>query len=197
MNVTLPRKDLRNAAWVTITTPLQHDELTRYCRRIERLYRVNPYLTITSWRQVAANSFQVEWENHSTRPAQKGTAQFSRHDNGNEIQLRYAGGIKDSTYFVIQPCIQGSQLTIIDDYGQSDDRVSQSVDRSLSAWANSLTRFFRAYRFIQKFPLAERIVDRFWLPLNPAGKRIVTILFMIAAIETVLLLLFVALMVFL
>lgn len=192
MSKTPPRSGLENAAWVTIPTKLSVDVLLEFCSNVERLYRLNPYLKIFSWRALSKNTIKADWENHSMAVEARTTTQFEIKHSNNEIQLKYLSGIKQTTYLIIDVTRSGSQLTIIDDYG--DSKISTKVDKSLNAWGQSLKRFFDHYVCLHQIPFAKTIIDRYWIQFSPFTRRISYILVVLAAIELIALLLFMLLM---
>lgn len=190
-----PPLDLKNAAWVTIPTRLPAAELFSACHNVERLFRLNPYLRIFSWRALSKNRFEAEWENYSNEQTIKIATGIEVAQLDNELQLKYAAGIKRKTYFRIeQPqSTNGSLLMIIDDYGDSSQSDIQQVDKSLSAWGQAAEKFFARYYYLRHIPCADKLIDRFWIRLSPSGRRIAYILIVITAIELIALLLFVVL----
>ncbi len=191
-----PRQDLENAAWVTIPTRLTPKQLIDFCSPVERLYRLNPYLKIYSWQQLEDKSWNVDWENFSAEQPQRNLIQITVKRFENEWQIYYRSGMKRKSLVIVEPDDAGSKLTIVDDYGDSDDRDAKYVDRSLHGWAQALKRFFDRYVYLQHIPLMKSIIDRFWIRLNPMGRRITYILLVITAVEFIVLFLFVLLLVF-
>ena len=188
-----PRQDLENAAWVTIPTRLSPNRLLDFCSSVDRLYRLNPYLKIHSWKCDKDCFCEAEWENSSMEPPQKLSFKFTVQRLENEWQINYQSGIKRKSLLIVEPDGSGSTLTIVDDYGSSGDREAAHVDRSLHGWGQALRRFFAGYAWLQQIPLMPSVIDRFWIRQTPTGRRITYILLVITAIELVLLLLFVLL----
>ena len=193
MNKEFSPRNLKNAAWVVIPTRLTTAVLFNFCRDIERVFRLNPYLKIISWRERNANKYEIELENYSNEQVIEVSAQIKVEELQNELQLNYSSGIKNKTYFIVEETDRGAQLMIVDDYGESNQQVVEQVDKSLSAWGNALERFFAAYKLVRHFPWADKIINRWWIRLNPSGRRIIYILMVITAIELLALLLFVIL----
>ena len=187
-----PRSGLDNAAWITISTKLSADSLLEFCSDVERLYRLNPFLRIFSWQTLGKNKIQADWENQSMAMDSRTTTQFEMAYTNNEIQLKYLSGIKLATYLIIDATHNGSQLTIIDDYG--DSKKNTDVDKSLTAWGRSLKRFFDHYAYLHHIPFAKTIIDRYWIQFSPFTRRISYILVALTVIELIALLLFVLLL---
>ena len=186
-----PKQGLDNAAWVTITTKLSVPSLVVFCSNIEQVIRINPYLKIISWRRIDENNFQVDWENHSNELVEKTRTEFEVQQLENEICINYPTGIKNKTYFIIESTNDGSQLTIVDDYGNQDD--ASRVDKSLNTWAQALKKFFDYYKYLQHIPFAKKLISRFWVRLSPMARRISYILIVITAVEIIALFAFVLL----
>ena len=192
---TPPRSGIDNAAWVTIPTKLSADNLLEFCSNVENLYRLNPYIKILSWHAYSRDTVHVDWENHSKDASIRCTTQFELAHTSNEIQQTYLSGNKRITSFIIESNKNGAQLTIIDDYG--DSKETGSVDKSLSAWGQSLKRFFDHYLYLRHIPFAKSIIERYWIRLSPFARRVSYILVVLAFVELVALLLFVLLLRFL
>ncbi len=193
MNKDLSLRNFKNAAWVVIPTRLPVETLFNFCLEIERVFRLNPYLKIIAWREKNREIFELELENYSSEQVLKVSTQIEVDKLQNELQLSYSNGIKTKTYFIVEKTDQGAQLTIVDDYGESDQQLVEQVDKSLSAWGSALERFFAGYRLLRHLPWADKLINYWWIRLNPSGRRIVYILMVITAIELIALLLFVIL----
>ena len=73
-----------DAAWVAIEVPIAPEKLRAFCRDLERLYRINPYLEIRAW-----------------KPAPHGAVTAFRNlSNGREYALELRVG--DKTYQLTQ-----------------------------------------------------------------------------------------------
>ena len=185
--------ELKNAAWVVIPTRLSPNALFKFCSNIEHVFRLNPYLKIISWSRTNADNYAAEWENYSNEQVVKTSTEIKKTQTKNELLLNYSSGIKVRTYFIIEECSEGAKLTILDDYGDSGQQAVQLVDKSLSVWGQALEKFFAGYRWLHHVPLADRIINRWWIRLSPSGRRIVYILLVITLVEIAALLLLVTL----
>ena len=153
MHEPAPPYNLKNAAWVVVPTRLPPQALLSFCRDVERLFRLNPFLKITAWHQQNKSDYSIEWENHSNvRPIYLST-QLKLEVADNALQLRYSTGIKDKTHFIVEQAERGSRLIIVDDYGDSDQRDVEQVDKSLTAWGRTLASFFAGYRMLKTHAL--------------------------------------------
>ena len=153
MNKDSPPRNFENAAWVVIPTRLTATILFNFCMNIERVFRLNPYLKITTWCEINTNNYEVELENYSSEQVLKLSTQIKVEKLQNELQLSYSAGIKNKTYFIIEETNRGAQLMIIDDYGESGQKDVGQVDKSLSEWGSALERFFAGYRIVRQLPM--------------------------------------------
>lgn len=175
-----------DAAWVAVETPLGPAELAVFCRDVERLYRINPYLEFRAWHAEPDGA----------------TATFRNLSNGRDCALRltiedasasgftvrYDRGIKRATRFAIDPLPEGrSRLTITDDYtGAGTDADLGEVDRSLRAWGVALKAYLQREARWGRYPLWRWYMRRVWVPMKPAARRITFIILMIALAEVAL-----------
>ena len=195
MDEPLPRSDLTDAAWIKIVTRLDPQVLLDFCYNLERLYRLNPYLSIEYWMMPARNLIKAKWRNSSTPAEFTLESEIQVTYRQNEIRLCYCSGLKKETSLIIEPHEQGSSLTVIDDYSSRADRKDSSnlpeqVDRSLQAWGAALKSFLFHYNYLRKIPGIECVIDRFWVRLSPMARRITYLLVVITVFELVLLLVF-------
>ncbi|HEX9183251.1 MAG TPA: hypothetical protein VF876_08335 [Burkholderiales bacterium] len=168
-----------DAAWVVLETPLAPDALAAFCRDLERLYRINPFLEFASWAQEGPDRFHAEVLNHSNgvRAAMRG--RVTRAADG-ALRVEYEEGVKRSTRFDIQPAPAGSRLTITDEYGPAGEAQASTVDRSLHAWGVALKSHLERDRRWGWLPLYRWAVERVWLPMKPSARRITFLVLVIA-----------------
>lgn len=189
-----PIENLTNAAWIKIPTKLAVNDLSEFCSHLERLFRLNPYLQIELWQPKSLSLTEVKWENHSNTETFTVETTMQALKNKNEIEINYSKGIKQKTFFIIEPFEQDSALLIVDDYGDSEPDKLGGVDKSLQAWGVSLERFFKHYALLKKIPGIDIVIDRFWIRLSPMARRITYILLVITIVEVIALILFVLLL---
>ena len=169
-----------------IDTPLGLAELRLFCSDVERLYRLNPYLEIQAWRPFASAVFRVTWHNLSNGHA--ATLEL-RHqpESENAFSIAYSEGIKRRTRFLLEPAPGGSRLVITDDYASlpEEQRVSRiaEVDKSLTAWGWALHAHLRREHRWGSNPLWRWTMQRFWLPMRPASRRIATLIVLASLAE--------------
>jgi hypothetical protein len=174
-----------DAAWVIVDTPLAPDRLAEFCRDLERLYRINPYLEFRHWRPSPHGGIDAAWRNLS---------------NGRDIELRltpapgpeerlvvhYDRGIKQSTCFEIAAAPGGSRLTITDIYPAVASQPAPDtaeVDRSLHAWGVALRDYLRREARWGNIAIWRWYMRQVWVPMKPAARRITFILLLVTLAE--------------
>ena len=168
-----------DAAWVVLETPFSTAELAVFCRDLERLYRINPFLEFASWAQEGPDRFRAEVLNHSNGQRLVLRGLIARMPDGT-LRVDYAEGLKKSTRFDIRPAPAGSRLTITDEYGPAGDAQASAVDRSLHAWGVALKAHLERDRRWGWLPLYRWAVERVWLPMKPSARRITFLVLVIA-----------------
>ena len=149
MTATSPPGPAEDKAWVTIQTAFRPEALRDFCRDLERLYRINPYLEFRVWKETGPGQVHTEFRNLSNEH------DFSLDltlapESDTAFQVRYAQGIKAATRFELNATQQGSSLTITDDYGQlpAEERARRldEVDKSLPAWGQAISDYLRRHK---------------------------------------------------
>lgn len=175
-----------DAAWVTLETSVEPAQLAAFCRDLERLFRINPFLEFVSWEQSAPDRFRAEVLNHSNgrrRVMAATVTQTSDH----ALRIDYAERLKKSTRFEIEPAPGGSRLTITEEYDPSGAAAPDAeVDRSLHAWGVALKTYLERDRRWGWIPLYRRCMQRLWLPMKPAARRITFLIVAIGLADIVL-----------
>lgn len=171
---------------MVIDTPLGLAELRLFCGDVERLYRLNPYLEIQAWQPLAACGFRVTWRNLSNDQA--ATLELRREpESENAFSVAYSEGIKRRTRFSLEAAPGGSRLILTDDYASlpEAERVSRiaEVDKSLAAWAWALHAHLRREHRWGSNPLWRWTMQRFWLPMRPAARRITKLIVLASLAE--------------
>ena len=177
-----------DAAWVVIETPFLPEDLAAFCRDLERLYRINPYLEFRCWRSIAPDRIAVEFRNLSIRREFKLELAFvADRTAATDFTVRYSSGIKRSTRFGIEPSATGSRLKITDDYSGAPAGVDTGeVDRSLQAWGVALREYLlRDQRWGWCVPW-RWYMRRVWVPMKPSARRITFIILLVTLAETAL-----------
>ena len=182
-----------DAAWVTIDTPLPPERLAAFCRDLERLYRINPYLEFHRWHDWPDGGAEIAYRNLSN--GREAVLQLARVADGDGFTVRYDRGIKRSTRFEIEPTPGGSRLKITDNYEGvpgSDGPDTGAVDRSLHAWGIALHDYLRREARWGHIGPWHWYMRRVWVPMKPAARRITFIIFLVALAEIALSLLVLA-----
>ena len=178
----------RDAAWVVLETSLGTAELAAFCRNLERLYRINPFLEFASWQQSLPDGFRAQVLNHSNQqPVLLEGVRTRTSDLG--FRVDFASGLKRRTCFEIQPRAGGSSLTITDEYSAaagSAGPLQAEVDRSLHAWGVAIRVYLERDRRWGWIPLFRPFVQRVWLPMKPSARRIAFLILVIALADLLL-----------
>ena len=176
-----------DAAWASIHTPLDTEELKTFCQNIERLFRINPMLEFTQWKKLSDNKYCMAVTNISQEKPFDLETDIQIEDHNDSITLHYSDGLKKKTILKFEPYEKGSTLTIIDDYSGLDERERQQriqeVDKSLTNWADYLQRYMILWSRWSGFGLWRWYMHRIWQPMKPIGRRITYILLWISVIE--------------
>jgi hypothetical protein len=171
-----------DSAWVTIDVPLAPAALAGFCRDVERLYRVNPYLEFRSWRETAPGAFAASVRNLSNQRDLELEMKLERASERDFI-VHYNRGVKRNTRFEIDSAAGGSRLRITDDYSGTTAADATEVDRSLHAWGVALREYLlREQRWGWCAPW-RWYMRRVWVPMKPSARRITFIILMVTLAE--------------
>ena len=181
-----PPLDSTDAAWASFPAPLPPGELAELCRDIEAVFRLNPYYYFDVWRQTGPNAFHAEFENQSNQTRQVLNLSVTQGPRRG-ITVTYHGGIKKRTVFTIEPVLEGSRITITDDYERLPETEREQrkaeVDKSLAAWAEALRLYFLRLRRWSWMPGWRWYIRRVWMPMKPSARRIVWFIYLITVAE--------------
>ncbi len=182
-----------DAAWASIKTPLTATQLQEFCRDIERLYRINPFIEFSTWQQLDAYRYRVIGRNLSQTPGFDFDYTLTASEQGDALLVTYSQGLKTSTRFQFEDDPLGSRLTIIDDYAGAspEDRKQRlgEVDKSLIKWAGDLQLYLVMWRRWSWLAPWRWYMRRIWQPLKPTARRILYMLLWISLVEVALLIL--------
>lgn len=186
--VTAPPIASSDAAWTTIELPFRARDVAAQCRDLEVLFRVNPLLHFSEWRQIDADTFHVRWHNESNdQELDTAIRRVAGPDMG--FTVEYDRGLKRRTVFLLEDGGDGSRLTVVDDYdgtpAEERARRAQEVDRSLLAWTRALQLYFRRRKRWSWVPGWPWYMRRMWIPMKPTARRIVWLLYIITLAEFV------------
>jgi hypothetical protein len=171
-----------DAAWVVIDIPLDPDALADFCRDLERLYRINPYLEFREWRPTGPDAFATAFRNLSNQREFNLKLSYER-GSAREFTVYYSPGIRRSTRFEIESAAGGSRLRITDDYSGALAPDTKEVDRSLHAWGVALRQYLLRERRWGWCPPWRWYMRRVWVPMKPAARRITFMILLITLAE--------------
>lgn len=174
-----------DAAWVMIEVPLERAALAAFCRDVERLYRINPYLEFRRWRETAPGAFTVSMRNLSNQRDFELQLTLERASE-RDFSVRYDRGVKRSTRFEIEATDGGSRLRITDDYSGALETDTAEVDRSLHAWGVALREYLLRDRRWGWCAPWRWYMRRVWVPMKPSARRITFIILLVTLAEVVL-----------
>ncbi|HWI14062.1 MAG TPA: hypothetical protein VNT02_07390 [Burkholderiales bacterium] len=174
-----------DAAWVSVDAPLTVSQLAEFCRDLERLYRINPYLEFRHWRKAGEGRYAAAWRNGSN--ARDFAFELAVERNSDcDFTVRYDRGIKRATRFRIEPSPAGSRLIVTDDYSGAatpDALDAGEIDRSLHGWGMALHQYLQREARWSRYAAWRWYMRRVWLPMKPAARRITFMLLIITAAE--------------
>lgn len=186
MTIESPASPAEDKAWATIQTTYRPDALRGFCRDLERLYRINPYLEFSVWKETGPGQVHTEFRNLSNE------RDFSLDltlvpESDSVFQVRYAQGIKAATRFELNATERGSSLTITDDYGQlpAEERARRldEVDKSLPAWGQAISDYLRRHKRWGWIAPWRWYMRRLWVPMKPSARRIAWLIALITVVE--------------
>lgn len=175
----------RDAAWVTIETPLGVSELEAFAGDVEQLLRINPLIEFGAFEALGPGRYRVRMRNLSNGRDDEVTLAVTRVPGG--IDISYQGLLKTRTTVRIEGRDGGSRLSISDHYEGGDEASRgarlDEVDRSLTVWARALHDYlvrWRRWRWLAPWCWYMR---RVWMPMKPSARRIVWLIWVISAFE--------------
>jgi hypothetical protein len=176
-----------DAAWASVNTPLKLEELIAFSQDIERLFRINPMLEFSQWENLGDNQYRMAVKNTSHETPFDLETELRVETQAESITIHYSNGLKKKTVLKFEPSVQGSKLTIIDDYAGLSEAERQNrlgeVDKSLTNWAEYLQRFIITWQRWSRFAPWRWYMRRIWQPMKPMGRRITYILLWITVAE--------------
>ncbi|HSC93397.1 MAG TPA: hypothetical protein VLC73_00350 [Burkholderiales bacterium] len=174
--------DHANVAWVTVEVSLEPAALAAFCRDVERLYRINPYLEFRRWRETGPGAFAVALRNLSNQRDLELQLTLERSSE-RDFRVRYDRGVRRSTRFEIDATADGSRLRITDDYGGATEADTAEVDRSLHAWGVALREYLLRDRRWGWCAPWRWYMRRVWVPMKPSARRITFIILLVTLAE--------------
>lgn len=186
-----------DAAWISVDLPLPPGELFASLQDVERLFRLNPYLEILSWREPVpgplspGKRFQVESANELNGLRQNRTLIVADSAPGSGFTLRYDSGLKQSTVISVRELAPGfSRLTIKDCYpngseGLMSEARLNEVDKSLVPWGDAIRRYYVRRNTWGWLPWHGYFQDRCWYKMPPRQRRIARLIIWVSVLEFV------------
>ncbi len=177
-----------DAAWVIVDVPIAPKILAAFCRNLERLYRINPYLEFHSWQSNEDGSIDTAFRNLSNQRDLDLNIIIERASEF-DFTVRYSHGAKHSTRFEIEFTADGSRLRITDDYARPAAGVPidpEDADKSLHAWGVALQTYLKRESRWGKSAIWRWYMRHFWLTMKPTARRISFIILMVTLVEVVL-----------
>ncbi len=182
-----------NKAWAEFKTPLRQDALIHFCRDIEQLFKINPYLEIKQWKNLGPQKYFIDVVNHSQNHTFSLKTNIYVTDIDDGIKIEYENGIKSETILKTLSIPEGSKLKITEKYHSpsSNDTANElsSVDKSLTKWAEEVQNYVIDWQRWSWFLPWKLYKQRIWLPMKPMARRITYMIIWISIIEIALILL--------
>lgn len=187
----------KDAAWASINTPCEVDELRLFCQDVERLFRINPMLHFKKWQVLGPHRYHFSGQNLSQSVPFDFDLVMTVSQINDGFKIDYQDGLKTSTFVIIEP-VDGNapwrtRLTIIDNYNTESQLVKRqqlhTVDKSITVWAEHLQQYLQSWKQWSHIGLWRWYMQKVWQPMKPAGRRITYILLWVAGMEFSLILL--------
>ena len=179
------RSDAGDQARAETAVALAADELFAFISDIERLFRLNPHLSIESWRS-APGGFHVMASNETNQCRVDTTAHVEIERATRCITIRYESGLKQRTTLSVLPGDGGSRLIAVDHYPVIDDaadpRVAE-VDRSLAPWIGAVRLHLARRARWGRLPGWHWWNERFLPGIAPRQRRIVRLIIWVSVLE--------------
>ena len=181
-------EDGRDAAWVTIETPMTAEALLSFCREdVERLFRINSLLRFDQRQRLGEADHHVRIRNLSSERELETDIHVERLPDG--LRIVYGSGIKSFTDFQVAAKDGGATLTVTDDYSGTSFAERQAradeVDRSLVQWGHDLRHFLGRWARWSRYAIWRWYMNRVWKTMTPMARRVVFVLIIISALEFV------------
>lgn len=158
--------------------PLLPDEMFTFLTNTERLFRLNPLLTINEWLP-SVHGFRCVGRNESNDSTFDLAIRVETDARHRRIRMHYATGIKRSTCIDVQAAATGTRLIVAEHYPRIEDpldpRIAE-VDRSLIPWVAAMRRHLLARHRWNWLPGWAWWSERFILSMPPRQRRIVRLL---------------------
>jgi len=187
-SITAHQPSPQDAAWAKADIPLSPQDSFIFLSDVERLFRLNPHLEISDWRQDPAmpRSWQLGALNETNGCRYEVKMRMEDVGDNRGITLVYDRGLKASTEFGIEPTGSGSSLTITEHYhpvkDQEDERLKE-VDRSLVPWLAAIRAHISGLARYGWMPGYRWWAGHFMLGMQPRQRRIVRMIIWVSLFE--------------
>jgi hypothetical protein len=186
-----------DSAWISVDLPFPSGEIYEFLQKLDRLFRLNPYLEIKSWQEDASGrlfhgkQFRVEVLNEMNGLQQSMTVSVSDVQQDVSFRLNYDRGLKQATVFTVQklgPAL--SRLVVKELYpaemnsAEREARLNE-VDRSLVPWGAAIHSYFSRRKRWGWLPFFSWLQDKFWLGMTPRHRRIARMIIWTTVLEFV------------
>jgi hypothetical protein len=183
-----------NAAWATVSLPLPPAGLFHFLQDVERLFRLNPYLKIESWREEPGpfrpgKRYHLDCLNEMNGVRSELAVTLEDVTAGQGYSLRYDRGLKRATEVLLEEDGSGTRLTLKDHYhtpeGADREERLKEVDRSIVPWAASLHGYLLGLDRWSWLPPYRWYKNRVWLGMSPSHRRITRLIVWTTLLEFV------------
>ena len=178
-----------NLAWVQADIPLPPERLLDFLAASDRLWRLNPFLTIESLKENADHGFRLIANNDANGcHLDLAVSRESLPPGG--FRFSYDKGLKQTTEFAVEPRGAGSLLTVTERYdpAAAPDARAKEIDSSLLPWVTALRKHIVARSRWGGLPGWQVLTEDIMLSLAPRRRRIVRVVAWLTVIELALLL---------
>ena len=181
----------KDTSWVTIEIPVSPRQLFDFLQNTERLFRLNPYLDIREWKQLASGKqFHLKALNEMNGITYDLVVSIEHAHSGTSMLLSYDKGLKRALEITVQPgTATGSALTLREYYHSTteENREEQlkEVDHSLIHWASSIRGYLLGLqRWGWVWPY-QWYLEHLWISMRPFHRRITRMLIWVTVLEFV------------
>lgn len=184
-------EDQKDTAWVTIEIPVAPRKLFDFLQNTERMFRLNPYLDIREWKQLASGKqFHLKALNEMNGITYDLVATVEPTNSDTSMLLSYDKGLKRALEITLKPGTStGSILTLREHYHspteENRDEQLKEVDHSLIHWASSIRRYLLGLEQWGWFLPYRWYLEHFWIGMRPFHRRIARMLLWVTIIEFV------------
>lgn len=179
-----------NAAWAKANIALSTENGWIFLADVERLFRLNPHLDITDWREEAgpSHSCKLSALNESNGCRYETTMKIEQVPCNRCLTIKYDKGLKAATEFRIESSQTGSSLTITERYRPLrdwDDGRLNEVDRSLVPWLAAIRGHIAGLARYRWLPGYHWWTGHFMLGMPPRQRRMVNMVIWVSLLEFV------------